>query len=53
MGSEVTNLQCETMVERMFPDWREHLSDGKVMDHVTTNPNCTPRTLQLAVKVLF
>ena len=53
MGSEVTDVQCETMVERMFPDWREHLSDGKVIDHVTTNPNYTPRTGQLAGNVLF
>ncbi len=34
MGSEVTDLQREKIVERMFPDWREHLTDGKVIDHI-------------------
>jgi hypothetical protein len=34
VGSGVTDLQREKIVERMFPDWREHLSDGKVIDHI-------------------
>jgi hypothetical protein len=34
VGSEVNDLQREKIVERMFPDWREHLTDGKVIDHI-------------------
>jgi uncharacterized OB-fold protein len=34
VGSEVAELQREKIVECMFPDWREHLSDGKVIDHI-------------------
>jgi hypothetical protein len=30
----VTEVQREKIVEHMFPDWREHLPDGKVIDHI-------------------
>jgi hypothetical protein len=30
----VTEVQREKIVECMFPDWPEHLSDGKVIDHI-------------------
>jgi hypothetical protein len=34
VGSEITDLQREKIVECMFPAWREHLADGKVIDHI-------------------
>jgi hypothetical protein len=30
----VTEFQREKIVERMCPDWREHLSDGRVIDSI-------------------
>jgi len=27
-------------VEHMFPDWREHLSDGKMIDHILEGLAC-------------
>jgi hypothetical protein len=30
----MTELQSEQIVGRMFPNWGEHLHDGKVLDHI-------------------
>jgi hypothetical protein len=30
----MTELDRMRIVENMFPDWREHLNDGRVIDHV-------------------
>jgi hypothetical protein len=36
----MTELERERIVEQMFPDWREHLSDGKVLDQVLDGLAC-------------
>jgi hypothetical protein len=30
----MTERERERIVEAMFPDWTEHLNDGKVLDHI-------------------
>jgi len=30
----MTESQREEIIEGTFPDWREHLNDGKVIDHI-------------------
>jgi hypothetical protein len=36
----MTESQREEIVEGMFPDWREHLNDGKVIDHILEGLSC-------------
>ena len=36
----MTEFQREQVVGRMFPDWREHLNDGKVIDHILERLTC-------------
>ena len=36
----MTELDRIQIVESMFPDWREHLSDGKVLDQVLDGLTC-------------
>jgi hypothetical protein len=36
----MTEFQREQVVGRMFPDWREHLNDGKVIDHILEGLTC-------------
>jgi hypothetical protein len=36
----MTELQREQIVGRMFPDWREHLNDGRVIDHILEGLTC-------------
>jgi hypothetical protein len=36
----MTELQREQIVGRMFPDWREHLNDGKVIDQILEGLTC-------------
>ena len=36
----MTELDRIQIVESMFPDWREHLSDGKVLDQVLDGLAC-------------
>jgi hypothetical protein len=36
----MTELQREQIVGRMFPDWREHLNDGRVIDHILEGLAC-------------
>lgn len=36
----MTELDRIQIVERMFPDWREHLNDGKVLDQVLDGLTC-------------
>jgi len=36
----MTELQREQIVGRMFPEWREHLNDGRVIDHILEGLTC-------------
>lgn len=36
----MTELEREQIVARMFPDWQEHLNDGKVIDHILEGLSC-------------
>jgi len=36
----MTEFQREQIVGRMFPDWREHLNDGRVIDHILEGLAC-------------
>jgi len=36
----MTESQREGIIEGMFPDWREHLNDGKVIDHILDGLSC-------------
>lgn len=36
----MTELQREQIVGRLFPDWREHLNDGRVIDHILEGLTC-------------
>jgi hypothetical protein len=36
----MTESQREEIIEGMFPDWREHLNDGKVIDHILDGLSC-------------
>jgi hypothetical protein len=36
----MTEFDRERLVGHMFPDWREHLNDGKVMDHILEGLSC-------------
>lgn len=36
----MTELERLRIVENMFPDWREHLNDGKVLDQVLDGLTC-------------
>ena len=36
----MTEMDRVTIVENMFPDWREHLRDGKVLDDVLEGLTC-------------
>jgi hypothetical protein len=36
----MTELQREKIVGRMFPDWREHFNDGRVIDHILEGLTC-------------
>jgi hypothetical protein len=36
----MTESQREEIVEGMFPDWREHLNDGKVIDQILEGLSC-------------
>ena len=36
----MTELDRIQIVENMFPDWREHLSDGKVIDQILDGLTC-------------
>ena len=36
----MTELDRMQIVESMFPDWREHLSDGKIMDQILDGLTC-------------
>jgi len=36
----MTEFQREQIVGRMFPDWREHLNDGRVIDHILEGLTC-------------
>jgi hypothetical protein len=36
----MTESDREEVVERMFPDWKEHLSDGRVIDQVLDGLTC-------------
>jgi hypothetical protein len=36
----MTEFQREQIVERMFPNWREHLNDGKVIDNILEGISC-------------
>ena len=36
----MTELDRMQIVENMFPDWREHLNDGKVLDQVLDGLAC-------------
>jgi len=36
----MTESQREEIIEGMFPDWREHLNDGKVIDHILEGLSC-------------
>ena len=36
----MTELDRMKIVEQMFPDWREHLRDGKVIDNMLDGLTC-------------
>jgi hypothetical protein len=36
----MTESQREEIIEDMFPDWQEHLNDGKVIDHILEGLSC-------------
>jgi hypothetical protein len=36
----MTELERVRIVEDLFPDWKEHLSDGKVLDQVLDGLSC-------------
>ena len=36
----MTELDRMQIVEKLFPDWREHLQDGKVIDQVLDGLSC-------------
>jgi hypothetical protein len=36
----MTEFQREEIIDGMFPDWREHLNDGKVIDHILDGLSC-------------
>jgi hypothetical protein len=36
----MTELDRMQIVENMFPDWREHLSDGKIIDQILDGLTC-------------
>jgi hypothetical protein len=36
----MTELDRIQIVESMFPDWREHLSDGKIIDQILEGLTC-------------
>jgi hypothetical protein len=36
----MTESQREEIIDGMFPDWREHLNDGKVIDHILEGLSC-------------
>src|ERR1700746_115721 len=36
----MTEFDRMKIVENMFPDWREHLSDGKIIDHILEGLTC-------------
>lgn len=36
----MTELDRMQVVENMFPDWREHLNDGKVIDQILDGLTC-------------
>ena len=36
----MTDMDRMRIVENMFPDWKEHLSDGKIIDHILEGLAC-------------
>jgi len=36
----MTEVEREQVVARMFPNWQEHLNDGKVIDHILEGISC-------------
>ena len=36
----MTEMDRIQIVEGMFPDWREHLNDGRVIDHILDGLTC-------------
>src|SRR5215469_1153892 len=36
----MTEFDRERIAEHMFPDWREHLNDGNVIDHILEGLSC-------------
>ena len=36
----MTEMDRMRIVENMFPDWKEHLSDGKIIDHILEGLAC-------------
>jgi hypothetical protein len=36
----MTESQREEIIEGMFPDWQEHLNDGKVIDNILEGLSC-------------
>ena len=36
----MTESQREEIIEGMFPDWQEHLNDGKVIDNILEGLTC-------------
>ena len=36
----MTEMDRMRIVENMFPDWREHLSDGKIIDYILEGLAC-------------
>jgi hypothetical protein len=44
----MTELDRVRIVERMFPDWKEHLNDRKTIDRIMKGLRCSPgRTVSL------
>lgn len=43
----MTELDRMRIVENMFPDWREHLNDGKVVDHILDGLTCNQIVLNI------
>lgn len=39
-GEVMTELDRVQLVEHMFPGWKEHLNDGKVIDHILEELSC-------------
>jgi hypothetical protein len=36
----MTEFQRVQILEGLFPDWREHLNDGKIIDHILDGLSC-------------